>query len=94
MTRTSIEMVSADKPIACKPTAKSSRKPKTFKKVRLLSLLKRPAVATMSQLEKQFAWQPHTIRAAISKLRSDRHDILLGQSGKDARYRLAIAADQ
>lgn len=86
MTRAQVELANTTKPLKCKPAAN-----KVSKKDQLQSLLSRPSGATMPQLEKRLAWQPHTIRAAISRLRSDGHGIALDRSGKDARYRLILA---
>jgi predicted ArsR family transcriptional regulator len=94
MTQAHVELVSTSKPLKCKPAANTSRKPKTTKRDQLLALLSRSTGATVSQLEKHLAWQSHTIRATISRLRSDGHSIVLDRSGKDTRYRLADAGKQ
>ncbi|MFC6637711.1 DUF3489 domain-containing protein [Sulfitobacter sp. JBTF-M27] len=51
-------------------------------------LLSRRNGATVVQLQKQLDWQPHTVRAAISRLRSSGVSIELDRSGKVARYRV------
>ncbi|MEP5760965.1 MAG: DUF3489 domain-containing protein [Litoreibacter sp.] len=91
MTQPHVELASTNKPFKSKPVATSPLKPKVSKKVRLLSLISRPSGATMPQLEKHLVWQPHTIRAAISRLRSNENSIALDRSGKGTRYRLVIA---
>ncbi len=94
MTQTHVELASICKPLKCKPAANTSRKPKTSKKDQLLALLSRSSGATVSQLGKHLAWQPHTIRAAISRLRSDGRSIVLDGSGKETRYRMADSGKQ
>ena len=62
--------------------------PSKSKKARLEGLLGRPRGATIGQLQKALDWQPHTIRAAISRLRKDGTDITLDRSGKTPAYRI------
>jgi len=54
----------------------------------LRKLLSRRSGATLIQLQRQLDWQPHSIRAAISRLRSAGVPIELDRSGKAARYRI------
>ena len=58
------------------------------KKARLVGLLGRPRGATIGQLQKALDWQPHTMRAAISRLRKDGTEITLDRSGKTPAYRI------
>ncbi len=58
------------------------------KKARFEGLLGRPRGATVGQLQKALGWQPHTIRAAISRLRKDGTEITLDRSGKIPAYRI------
>ncbi|SMX24276.1 DUF3489 domain-containing protein [Boseongicola aestuarii] len=60
------------------------------KKARLEGLLGRPRGATIRQLQKALDWQPHTIRAAISRLRKDGTEITLDRSGKTPAYRMTV----
>ena len=60
-------------------------KPKTEM---LRKLLARRTGATVVQIQKQLGWQPHTIRAAISRLRSSGVTVELDRSGRVARYRI------
>jgi DNA-binding transcriptional regulator PaaX len=60
----------------------------------LHKLLSRRNGATVAQLQKQLGWQPHTVRAAISRLRSSGASIELDRSGKVARYRVIDGAGQ
>lgn len=62
--------------------------PSKSKKARLEGLLGRPRGATVGQLQKALHWQPHTIRAAISRLRKDGIEITLDRSGKTPAYRI------
>ena len=50
--------------------------------------------ATVAQLQKQLGWQPHTVRAAISRLRSSGLSVELDRSGKVARYRVVSGEEQ
>lgn len=60
----------------------------------LSKLLSRRNGATVAQIQKQLDWQPHTIRAAISRLRSSGLTIDLDRSGKVARYRVVSGQDR
>ncbi len=65
-------------------------KPKPVAKTKtdvLRKLLLRPKGATVAQIQNCLIWQPHTVRAAISRLRKSGVVIELDQSGKVARYR-------
>lgn len=62
------------------------------KKARLEGLLSRPRGATITQLQKALDWQPHTIRAAISRLRKSGADVTLDRSGRTPTYRIDAAA--
>ncbi len=54
------------------------------KKARLEGLLSRPRGATMGQLQKALGWQPHTVRAAISRLRKKRRRCIARPKRQDA----------
>lgn len=54
----------------------------------LRKLLTRRTGATAAQLQKRLGWQSHTIRAAISRLRSSGVPVELDRSGRVARYRI------
>ena len=60
----------------------------------LRKLLSRRNGATVTQIQKKLGWQPHTVRAAISRLRSSGLSIDLDRSGKAARYRVVSGQDQ
>ena len=51
-------------------------------------MLRRPKGATQEQLEKGLGWQPHTARAAISRLRKSGAHVLLNRSVKTRAYRI------
>ena len=76
-------------PKAAPPTMISPSKTETLRK--LLSRRNGPALA---QLQKQLGWQPHTIRAAISRLRSSGTTVELDRSGKATRYRGLLRKDR
>lgn len=52
----------------------------------LRQLLSRRHGATPSQIQTQLGWQPHTIRAAISRLRRSGLSVELDRSGRVVRY--------
>jgi len=62
------------------------------KKARLEQLLSRPRGAAPAQLEKALGWQPHTVRAAISRLRKSGAEVTLDRSGRTPAYRIGSAA--
>jgi predicted ArsR family transcriptional regulator len=81
------------------PTTELSRqklqKPTGKTKVEILRrLLSRQNGATVVQVQNQLGWQPHTVRAAISRLRSSGLSVELDQSGKAARYRVVSGKDR
>lgn len=47
----------------------SALKVKKTKKAHLFTLLRRKGGASITTLQKEFGWQPHTVRAAISGVR-------------------------
>lgn len=57
--------------------ANSSAKPLS-KKARLQARLEAPGGASADALTKEFGWQRHTLRAAISGLRKSGHDVQRG----------------
>ena len=61
------------------------------KRARLEGMLARPRGATIGQLQKALGWQPHTIRAAISRLRKSGADVTLDSGGKTPSYRMIRA---
>ena len=70
---------------ALQRSARPIPKPKTEM---LRKLLARRTGATVVQIQKQLGWQPHTIRAALSRLRSSGVTVELDRSGRVARYRI------
>lgn len=60
------------------------------KKARLERLLNRPRGATIGQLQRTLGWQPHTIRAAISRLRKSGADVTLDRRSKTPAYRINV----
>ena len=58
----------------------------------ILKLLSRPNGATIEQLQKVTAWQPHSVRAAITGLRKKGHEIRRDKNAKGLSvYRVAKA---
>lgn len=78
----------ADAPSICLSGAKPPKKLEGSKVDALRQLLSRRNGATLSQLQSRLAWQPHTVRAAISRLRRSWVSIELDRSGRVARYRV------
>ena len=70
-----------------KPNAKA-------KKTRLREMLARKRGASIAQIEKTLAWQPHTIRAAISRFRKSGIKVLLDRSVSPPVYRIVTATVQ
>jgi predicted ArsR family transcriptional regulator len=64
-----------------------SRKSRT-KKAQVLALLKRKSGATIAQIAKATGWQPHTVRAALTRLRQQGVGIERLQGEKVSRYRI------
>lgn len=77
-----------DREITTRGSKAASTKSAAPKKNRLEALLRRPKGATMAQLEKTLAWQPHTVRAAISRLRENGVEVSLDRTGKTPAYRI------
>ena len=70
-------------------TTSRRAKPAGKSKTEMLhTLLARRGGATVGQIQKHLGWQPHTIRAAISRLRLSGVPIELDRSGRMARYRI------
>ncbi|NND43569.1 MAG: DUF3489 domain-containing protein [Silicimonas sp.] len=69
-----------------------SSQPRPTKAARLKTLLRRPKGATQKQLEKSLGWQPHTVRAAISRLRKGGTEVLLDRSANRPVYRIDAQA--
>jgi len=80
--------------VALPLAAKSLKQPGRPKSDTLRRLLSRRNGATVEQIQKQLGWQPHTVRAAISRLRSSVLSIDLDRSGKVARYRVVTGDEQ
>ncbi|SHK47134.1 Protein of unknown function [Shimia gijangensis] len=93
------QTMSSDVRSECSP-ATGSLKPKSKKrtgrtKVEILrKLVSRPNGVTVTQIQKRLVWQPHTIRAAISRLRSSGLPIALDRSGRAARYRVVSGEER
>lgn len=61
------------------------------KRALLTRLISRKSGATITTLQQQLAWQPHTIRAEISRLRKAGLIIHCGASAKGALYQIKSA---
>ena len=89
MTEQLIDSAAPVAPKAAPPKMIPPSKIETLRK--LLSRRNGPALA---QLQKQLGWQPHTIRAAISRLRSTGTTVEMDQAGKATRYRGLLRKDR
>lgn len=61
------------------------------KKTRLREMLARKRGASIAQIQKALAWQPHTIRAEISRLRKTGTEVLHDRSVSPPVYRIVTA---
>ena len=87
--------VRVDYSLAAGSLKPKSRNPLGKTKAKILrKLLLRPNGVTVAQIQKRLAWQPHTIRAAISRLRSSGLPIALDRSGRTARYRVVSGGER
>ena len=62
------------------------------KTARLEAMLRRPKGATQKQLQASLGWRPHTIRAAISRLRKAGAVVTLDRSVRTPAYRIVSAS--
>jgi hypothetical protein len=83
------EATSTHKPAVKRLEQRSRPKADTLRK-----LLSRRHGATIAQIQKQLSWQPHPVRAAISRLRSSGLSIDLDRSGRVTRYRVLSGDEQ
>ncbi len=60
------------------------------KTAQLIRLLRRKNGADLATLSNRLGWQPHTTRAALSRLRKAGHNLTRepSESGKPSRYRI------
>ncbi len=73
-----------------KKTPAASNRAAATKKAKLEALLARSRGATLTQLQKELGWQPHTVRAAVSRLRKAGHKIELEETRGRKAYRIAV----
>ncbi len=57
------------------------------KREQLLRMIRRKPGASITSLQNKLDWQPHTIRAEISRLRKQGHIVTCESSPKGAVYR-------
>ena len=71
-------------------TASRKRPANTSKKDQLLALIAKPGGTRISMLTEKLVWQAHTVRATLSGLRKQGHQILATKAPKtgEAVYRL------
>ena len=51
-------------------------------------MLSRPSGASIPQIQKATGWQPHSVRAALTRLRQKGHAIERKNDSGSARYRI------
>lgn len=86
------QLIEAAAPVTPRPAPPKIIAPSKTETLR--KLLSRRTGATVPQIQKHLNWQPHTIRAAISRLRSSGVLVELDRSGRTARYRLLHGEDR
>jgi DNA-binding transcriptional regulator PaaX len=64
---------------------------KATRAAQLRKLLTRKSGATITQIQKSFSWQPHTARAAISRLRKAGDLVDRKESSRGSVYRILSA---
>lgn len=64
------------------------------KKAKLIQLMKRKGGVSIAAASKTLGWQPHTVRAAISRLRKAGHTITPEASANGKRYAISACLDQ
>ena len=64
------------------------------KKAKLIALMKRKGGVSLAAASNSLVWQPHTVRAAISRLKKAGHAITLEHCANGKRYTLRADSDQ
>lgn len=64
------------------------------KRARLIQLMQRKGGVSLAAASKSLAWQPHTVRAAISRLRKAGHTITLEASKYGNRYTIGAGGER
>lgn len=64
------------------------------KNAKLIALTKRKGGVSLAAASKNLGWQPHTVRAAISRLRQAGHTITLEVTANGNRYTMRANGDQ
>jgi hypothetical protein len=84
---TPTEPIMAKRPTSTPSKAASKKSPKTKRAITIggkpaaiLTMLQRPSGATIADLQKATGWQPHSVRAALTGLRKQKHKITRSQS--------------
>jgi hypothetical protein len=79
-------------PAAAATAAAAPERPRPGgKSALLLAAVSRPEGATLAELSAVAGWQPHTTRAALTRLRQQGHDIRLAAMGARRAYHLVPA---
>ena len=75
--------------MSSKTQQKNAKARQNTKKVLILTLLRRKSGASMAQIAKATAWQNHTIRAALTRLRQEGIEIDREKVKGISRYRVS-----
>jgi hypothetical protein len=75
-------------PISKKAEPNSKTKPPKTKKARLIAWLSTKKGASIETLCTEFGWQPHTVHAALSGLRSAGHAVVRTSGKNGSIYRI------
>ena len=78
-----------------KKAAKSRKITETSKSAQIITLLKRPNGASISELVKVTTWQAHSVRGFMSGMLKTKRGLLITSEhaeGKDRRYKIAGAS--
>jgi len=70
-------------------TPELAKLPSANRPAQLRKLLARRSGATIPEIQQSFEWQPHTVRAAISKLRKAGDVVDRTQTSKGSVYRIS-----
>ena len=81
-------------PEPASPAIKPAGSAGTTKIELLRQLLSRRNGATPAQIQTKLVWQPHTVRAAISRLRQSGLSVEHDRSGRVARYQVVTGENR
>lgn len=80
------------KPARAAKPVKSGKTGAKTKQEQLVTLLSKPNGARISTITQKLGWQAHTVRAAVSGLRKQGHEVITSKSAKTGELVYAINA--